>query len=185
MLSLFPVFSVVYINKKTDGTTSRTSTQGQLLRVIAIRKSSKTNCIDFYHPHPDKSSQVQFIAWTKHFSDGTVFSLKYDGGFFFNTYHNKAYTHRSNTFQLDSIVSAQIIASGTTYAPSKFIGAPFQDSDTYTLQHTDTQQIFTMPGYCLSPFNPTATPCDILRDRDNIIPSWIKPMHPPQYSPMI
>ena len=128
--SIFPV-CIAYIGKQTDDTIARTP-QGQSIHVIVIRKSSKSNCIEFYHPPSKQVIPSSVYRLYPILASGPVFSLKYDGGLFFNTYHNKINAHQPPTFQLDSIVYTQTKATDTALAKS--ISISLQDSGTYALQ---------------------------------------------------
>jgi len=93
---------------------------------------------------------------------------------FFNTYHNDADLHQLPSYFLDSIVYANDTATGNIYISSKIICILLQDSDVYTLQQVDTQEIIKIPEYCICPSSPTATPSNIFHNQDNTLPGWIK-----------
>ena len=46
----FPLIPIAYVNKDLDSTTKRGNFSSLTLRVICIGKSSKANCLEFYHP---------------------------------------------------------------------------------------------------------------------------------------
>ena len=64
---------------------------------------------------------------------GPIFNLRYDGGLFFNTYHNDADMHLQDTHTLDSIVYIKIKDTPEQYIAVKVLGIPTNGSDIYTL----------------------------------------------------
>ena len=96
-------------------------------------------------PSPLPSKQV--LASANYHLDptlpvGPVFDLKYNGGLFFNTYHNEADTHRmgTHTHTLDSIVYIKLHHTSPIHVAVKVIGLPQPGSYIYTLQHLQTKK---------------------------------------------
>ena len=102
--TLFPMFSVAYIDKDEDSTTQRGNFSSLTLRVICIGRLSKANCLEFYHP-PSKQILTRAVYHLDPIlASGPIFNLRYDGRLFFNTYHNDSDTHQKPTFYLQSTV---------------------------------------------------------------------------------
>ena len=173
--ALIPLFSVAYIDHPRSGTTDTPTMSSQTLRVILIGKSSHSSALEFYHP-PTKqiySSSVYKLDPT--LASGPIFDLHYDGGLFFNTYHNEADTNISTTFAQDQIVYFQpSTTDNTAYVKAKVIGIPLDDSTIYSIQRQDNLNIIEMPQHRLLPSNPTATPTNHIPINDKALPSWIK-----------
>ena len=55
---------------------------------------------------------------------GPVFSLVYDGGLFFNIYHNETDAHYKPIFTLESIVYIKLHILEDKYALAKILGIP-------------------------------------------------------------
>lgn len=144
--TLIPLFSIAYIDKPTDNTTIRESFHSQSLRVIVIGRSSTSNCVKFYHPPSKQQALVSANYRLDHIIPaGPVFNLKYDGGLFFNMYHNEADTHRMCTHTLYAIVYAKIHYTLHVHVATKVIRLPQPGTDIYILQHLQTKNILNMP----------------------------------------
>ena len=127
-----------------------------------------------YHP-PFKQFYSSALYWLDPtLAAGPIFNLPYNGGIFFNAYHNKADNYRSLSHSLDATVSVKPYATDHTCIPAKVIGVPASDSDIYTLQLHTTKQIISISYSRILAYNPEATPSDVLKDRDKSMPTWIK-----------
>lgn len=169
------MFSIAYIDKPADNTSVHESFHSQSLRVIVIGRSSKSNCVEFYHPPSKKViATPNYDRMEPTLSAGPIFDLKYDGGLFFNTYHNKADTHRMGTHTLDSIVYFKLHHNSPLHVVTKVIGPPQPGSGIYILQHLKTKNIFNIPAHRIIADNPHATPSYVIKNRDNALPIWIK-----------
>ena len=79
----------------------------QTLRVILIGKSDHSTSLEFYHPPTKQVLTSSVYRLDPTLAAGLLFNLHYDGGLFFNTYHNEADHHISPTFHIDQIVYIQ------------------------------------------------------------------------------
>lgn len=90
-------------------------------------------------------------------------------------YHNEVEVHHSPTYQLHSTVCIKASASSTDiHTPFTIIGITQRESEIYTLQDSDTSEVYTMPKDCITPTHLNTTPSNVLRDQDNCLLSWIK-----------
>ena len=172
--TLLPMFSIAYIDKPSDSNDVRETLHCQSLRVIVIGRCNTSNCVEFYHPPSKQILRSTVYKLDPTLAAGPIFNLRYDGGLFFNTYHNEADIHLQATHTLDSMVYIKINNTPEQYIAAKVIGIPTDGSNVYTLQHLRTNNIFNMPEHRLLTHNPQATPSNTLKDRDNTLPSWIK-----------
>ena len=106
--TLIPMFSIAYIDKPLDNTSSRQSFHSQSLRVIVIGRSTTSNCVEFYDPPSKQVLKSADYRIDPTLAAGPIFNMNYDGGLFFNTYHNEADTHLMSTYALGSIVYVRI-----------------------------------------------------------------------------
>ena len=171
--TLIPMFSIAYSDKQSDSASIRKNLHSQSLRVIVIGRCNESNCVQFYHPPSKKILTSAVYKLDPTLAADPIFNLKYDGRLFFNTYHNEADLYLQSTHTLDSII-IKIKEYPNQYTAAKVIDIPSPGSDIYTLQHLATNNIFNMPNDRLLPYNPNAKPYDVLKDRDNTLPSWIK-----------
>ena len=174
--ALIPLFSIAYIDHPNTGTTATPSMSSQTLRVILIGKSTHSTALEFYHP-PTKqiySSSVYKLDPT--LAAGPVFDLHYDGGLFFNTYHNEAEQSIVPTYTIDQNIYFQPKTHDTTptYTQGKILGLPLDNTDIYTIQRLDNMNIIQMPSSRLHPSNPIVSPTNSLQVVDKALPSWIK-----------
>ena len=91
------MFSIAYIDKPRDNTSSRQSFHSESLRVIVMGRSTTSNCVEFYHPPSKQVLTSADYRIDPTLAAGPIFNLNYDGGLFFNTYHNEADTHLMST----------------------------------------------------------------------------------------
>ena len=84
--NLIPLFSVGYITKYKDGTTSRCNIDSHSTRVILIGKGHKSNSLLFYHPPTKKIIASDTYRIDDTLPTGPVFHLEFDGGLHLNKY---------------------------------------------------------------------------------------------------
>ena len=172
--SLIPLFSVAYIDHPTSGTTATPTFTSQSLRVILIGRSSKTTSLEFYHPPTKQILTSSVYRLDPTLASGPVFNLHYDGGLFFNTYHNEAESSQAPIFQLNQTVYFEPQHGSGTYIHGKILTIPPTTSDIYSIQRSDNRNILQMPSSRISPSNPNATPANELPTINNTLPTWIK-----------
>ena len=102
--TLIPMFSIAYTDKVSDSTNVRENLDAQSLRGIVIGQSDKSNCVEFYHPPLKNISRSVVYKSDTTVAAGPIINIRYDGGLFFNTYHNEADKHLQDIHTLDSIV---------------------------------------------------------------------------------
>ena len=101
---MFILFSIAYIDKQENSNINRASVITQSLRVIALVKFSKSNCLEFYHPPSKQIITCAVYKLDPKLAVVPVFNYKYDGGLLFNAYHNEADIYRKTKYDLDSTV---------------------------------------------------------------------------------
>ena len=172
MRCLFPLFSVAYIDKDEDSNTNRGNFSSLSLRVIAIGKSSRANCLEFYHP-PSKQILTRAVyRLDPIIASGPLFNLPYDGGIFFNTYHNGADMHQRPTFDINQTVFMPKLNNPEQYITCKVLGVPPPESNLYTIQRYDNNNIIQLPEHKIKASNPMATPHNIIQHINNSLPQW-------------
>ena len=174
--ALIPLFSIAYIDHPHTGTTATPTMSSQSLRVILVGRSAHSTALEFYHP-PTKqiySSSVYKLDPT--LASGPIFGLHYNGGLFFNTYHNEADLHIAPTFATGQIVYFQPQTENEVHVQAKVIGVPLDEStEIYTLQRSDNKNIIQMPIGRIKPYNPQATPLnDIIHTAKTLPHYWVK-----------
>ena len=94
------MFSITYIDKDVDGLLLWENLHGRLLQFIFIGRSTVSNMAEFYHPPSKKIYSSALYKLDPTLAAGPVFKLPYDGGIFFNTYHNEAENHQPHITHL-------------------------------------------------------------------------------------
>ena len=172
--SLIPLFSVAYIDHPNTGTTATPTFTSQSLRVILIGRSTKSTALEFYHPPTKQILTSSVYRLDPTLASGPLFNLHYDGGLFFNTYHNEAASTQAPTFQLDQTVYFETKLGSGDFIHGKILTIPFSDSNIYSIQRHDNKNIIQMPISRITPSNPNAVLTNELQTIDRALPSWIK-----------
>ena len=146
-----------------DSNTKRGNFSSLTLRVIAIGKSSKANCLEFYHPPSQQTFHCAVYCLDPILAAGPLFNLPYDGGIFFNTYHNNADLHIKPTFKLHQTVFIPQLNDKNKYISCKILGIPPPSSDLYSVQRYDNNNIIEIQEQHIKPYNPNSTPHNILQ----------------------
>ena len=172
--SLIPLFSVAYIGHPNTGTTATPTFTSQSLRVLLISCSAKSTVLKFYYPPTKQILTSSVYRLDPTIASCPIFNLHYDGGLFFNTYHNEAASTQAPTFQLDQTVYFEMQLGSGNFVHGKILTIPFSDSNIYSMQRRDNRNIIQMPLSCLTPSNPNALLTNELQTIDKTLPSWIK-----------
>lgn len=134
--------------------------------------------MEFYHP-PTKQILHCAVYWLDPvLAAGPIFNLPYDGGIFFNTYHNEADLHQRPTFNINDTVFIPKLKNSKEYVSCTVLGLPPLQSDLYTIQRLDNKNILQIPCHKITAANPNATPTNIIKDINNNLPPWFKPNAP-------
>ena len=158
------MFSIAYIDKPRDNNSSRKSFHSQSLRVIVIGRSTTSNCVEFYHPPSKQVLTSADYRIDPTLAAGPTFNMNYDGGLFFNTYHNEADTHIMSTHALDTTVYVKLNHNSNIHVAAKVIGISQKESDLYTLQDLQTRSICDIPEHRIIAYNPHALPDNIIKN---------------------
>jgi hypothetical protein len=153
--ALIPLFSIAYIDHPHSGTTATPSMSSQTLRVILIGKSQHSTGLDFYHPPTKQTYTSSVYKLDPTLAAGPMFDLHYDGGLFFNVYHNEADDHMAPTFAPDQIVYFQPKANENKYIQAKVLGIPLGDKhEIYSLQRLDKNNIVQVSTRRIQAYDP-------------------------------
>lgn len=153
--NLIPLFSVGYITKYKDVTTSRRNIDSHSIRVILIGKNTKSNSLIFYHPPTQKVLAPDSYRLDETLPTGPVFHLEFDGGLHFNRYTNFSDMIRPPTYHPQQII---YLKHNNDYIKSKVIVLPSTDSDIYTIQLLHDLSIQQRPESSLLPSHPDTDP---------------------------
>ena len=102
--ALIPLFSIAYIDQPHTGTTATSTMSSKSFRVILIEKSANSATLALYHPPTKQTYSSVVYKLNPTLVTGPIFDLHYDGGLFFNTYHNEVDVHIVSTFQPEQVV---------------------------------------------------------------------------------
>ena len=120
--TFLPMFSIVYVDKHNNNVAHRSNMTTQSIQFMVIFTSSKENCIEFYHLPSTQILTCAIYKLDPTLVAGPISNRHYDGGLFFNTYHNEADIHRLTTFSLNPIVYSKYLSSHLIHISSIVIG---------------------------------------------------------------
>ena len=169
---LFPLFAIGYIRRTRDAQ-QRQTFQAQSLQCIAVGKSPVADALEFYHPPTKQMITSADFRLDPTVAPGPVFKLPYDGGIFFNQYHNDADRLRPPGFDLQTEV---FIVAFDTPKQAIISAVPINDSDLYTVQMVDDGNIHQFPSSQIRDYNPEHPMKDGLPVTPSTpsLPDWIQ-----------
>ena len=163
--NIIPLFSVSYIRHNNESN----SINSNSYRAILIGRSTKSHTYDFYHPPTKKIITTSIYRIDETIPAGPTFNLQYDGGMYFNKYHENHQINKSPTYTTDETA---YIVQNNHVLDVKIIAIPITNDDIYTVQFRDGA-VHQIEEKYLQKSNPLHLP-HLNNQTTSTLPKWLK-----------